>query len=188
MSEHLSSMDLEELGSGAAVPAHLEACPACARKLSFLRAEAVLLRRAAAHDAGSVDALWPGVQARVARHRRRRHVAWASAGFAAAAAMAAAVAILPQRALDDDDVPSSSAALDRAEHDYLHAIRVLESRVEVSEQHLPTAVAQKRRMARAQARAAIARSRAREPGARMRQLEGYAAYLRSMRRELEEDP
>lgn len=183
MSGHLSWTELEDV---TAVPSHVEACAACARKLSFLRAETALLRKAAARDAASTGALWAGVQARIARDRRRRRFAWASAGVAAAAAMAAAVALLPQRALDDDDVPSAHAALDRAEHDYLHAIDVLESRVEVSERRLPPAVAQKRRMARASARALIARARAPEPGARMRQLEGYAAYLRSMRRELED--
>jgi hypothetical protein len=65
---------------------------------------------------------------------------------------------------------------------------VLESRVEKRERQLPPAIAQKRRTARVQARAAIARARAPEPAARMRQLEGYAAYLRSLRLELEEAP
>jgi hypothetical protein len=102
--------------------------------------------------------------------------------------MAAVIALAPRTALDDDDAPGAQAALDRAEHDYLQAITALESRVEVRERQLPPAVAQKRRMARARSRAVIARARAPEPGARMRQLEGYAAYLRSMRRELEEAP
>jgi hypothetical protein len=68
------------------------------------------------------------------------------------------------------------------------AIRTLESRVEARERQLPSEAAEHRRAARAQARAVITRSRVSEPGARVRQLEGYAAYLRSLRRELDEAP
>jgi hypothetical protein len=187
MSGHLSIRDLEDIVQGASAPTHVARCADCMRRLSFLRAEQELLRRAAAQDDGPVEVLWRGVQGRIARDRQRSsHVVW-TAGVAAAAA-AALIFFLPRGISDERVAATAQAALDRAETEYLQAIHVLESRVELREQALPTAAAEQRRAARAQARAVISHARAPEPAGRIRQLEGYAAYLRSLRRELDEAP
>jgi hypothetical protein len=187
MSGHLSVRELEEIAQGAPAPAHTARCARCLRKLSFLRAEGELFRRAAAGDEGSVERLWPGVQARIARRRRARR-AW-TASLAAAAAAAALIVALPGRISHGPPAaPGARAALDRAETEYLRAIQALESSVELREQALPEAAVEQRRAARARTRAAITHARAPEVAGRMRQLEGYAAYLRSLRRELDEAP
>jgi hypothetical protein len=186
MSPHLSTRELEEVAQGAAVPPHVGGCARCSRKLSVLRAERELLRRAAARDGGSVNALWSGVQTRIAAQRSARRF-WR--GAIAAAAAVALVALLLRRSVDlPVPAPSAQAALDRAETEYLQAIDVLESSVQLREEGLPAGAVEQRRAARARTRAAIAQARAPELAGRMRQLEGYAAYLRSLRRELDEWP
>ena len=186
MSRHLSLRELEEIAEGASPSAHVAGCARCRRALSFLRAEGELIRRAAAGDEASVESLWPGVQARIATRRRTRAV-WGAA--LAAAAAAALIVMLPRRISDPPrPAPGAHAALDQAEGEYLHAIQVLESRVEVREKTLPAAAVEQRRAARARTRAAITHARAPELAGRMRQIEGYAAYLRSLRRELDETP
>lgn len=152
----------------------------------FSNVERELIRRAAARDEAPVEPLWAGVQARIARGRRRRFIGWAS-GVAAAAAAVVIVTVLPRGTeLDDEETPAAAAALDKAESEYLHAINTLESRVERREQSLPAAAIESRRMARARTRAALMRAQAPEASARVRQIEGYAAYLRSLRRELDD--
>ena len=186
MSDHLSIRQLEEIVDGAPAPMHTARCADCLRRLAFLRAERELLRRAAADGARSVEDLWPGVQQRIASHRRHRRLAIAAL---AAAGLAAVVLLVPRRSFDRGGAaPGARAALDHAESEYLHAIEVLESRVELREQSLPAGTLEQRRDARARSRAVIAQARAREVPGRVRQLEGYAAYLRSLRRELEETP
>jgi hypothetical protein len=186
MSRHLSTRELDDVAQGAAVPEHVRGCARCSRKLTVLRAERELLRRATARDEGSVEALWPGVRARIAADRRTRRV-WT--GAVAAAAAIALIALLPRPAVDlPVAAPRAEAALKRAETEYLQAIDVLESRVELREEGLPAGTVEQRRTARARTRAAIAQARAPELAGRMRQLEGYAAYLRSLRRELDESP
>lgn len=185
MSDHLSIRELEEIVGGAPAPVHTARCADCLRRLSFLRAERELLRRAAAAEERPVEDLWAGVQARIASHRRNRRFAVAAL---AAAGLAALVLVVPRRSFDPGAAPGARAALDHAESEYLHAIEVLESRVELREQTLPAATLEQRRDARARSRAVIAQARGREVPGRVRQLEGYAAYLRALRRELEETP
>jgi len=186
MSGHPSDLELEEIVDGTVVPPHATRCARCRRKLALLRVERELLRRAAARDASPIEPLWPGVQARIDRHRRNRRIVMSALAAAAAAVI---VALSPWRSADVPPVTAGArAALDRAEGEYLHAIQVLESRVELREQALPSPALEARRSARARTRAAIAHARAPEPAGRMRQLEGYAAYLRSLRRELDEAP
>ena len=186
MSDHLSIRELEEIVDGAPAPVHTARCADCLRRLSFLRAERELLRRAAAEGEQPVEDLWPGVRARIASHRRNRRFAVAAL---AAAGLAALVLLVPRRSFDrGGPAPGARAALDHAESEYLHAIEVLESRVALREQTLPAATLEQRRDARARSRAVIAQARGREVPGRVRQLEGYAAYLRSLRRELEETP
>jgi anti-sigma factor RsiW len=186
MSRHLSIRDLEDIVDGTPAPAHVARCTDCMRRLAFLRAERELVRRAAARDDGPVETLWRGVQGRIARDRQRRIRVVSTAGLAAAAA-AAMIVFLPRR-ISHERAGGSQAALDHAETEYLQAIHVLESRVEVRERTLSPSTAEQRRAARAQARAVISYARAPEPAGRIRQLEGYAAYLRSLRRELDETP
>jgi hypothetical protein len=187
MSRHLSIRDLEDVVDGAPAPVHVAGCADCMRRLAFLRAERELLRRAAAREDVPVEALWRGVQGRIARDRQRRsHVVW-TAGLAAAAA-AAMIVFLPRRISHEHAGGGAQAALDRAETEYLEAIHVLESRVELRERILHPSAAEQRRAARAQTRAVISHARVPEAAGRIRQLEGYAAYLRSLRRELDEVP
>jgi hypothetical protein len=185
MSDHLSTRELEEIEQGAPAPAHASRCASCLRKLSFIRVERELLRRAAARDGGSIEALWSGVQARIDRRRKARRVGAAALAVAAAAAL---VVLLPRWSPDPPAATGAHATLDRAETEYLQAIQVLESRVEQRETALPAAAVEQRRAARARTRSAIGHVRARELAGRVRQIEGYAAYLRSLRRELDAAP
>jgi hypothetical protein len=187
MTGHLSIRELEKLVAGSPAPGHVAGCAQCMRRLSFLRAERELVRRAAARDEGPVDSLWRGVEGRIARERRREmHPAW-TAGLAAVAA-SALILFLPRATSRPERSTGAHAVLDRAETEYLQAIDVLESRVERRERALPAAAMEQRRSARAQARDVISHARAVEPAGRIRQLEGYAAYLRSLRRDLDEAP
>jgi hypothetical protein len=186
MSGHVSIRELEEIADGAPMPLHAARCAECLRRLSFLRAERELLRRTAARDERSVEPLWSGVQARIARQQRSHRVVTAAL---AAAALGGVIVLVARPIHRSPPTPAGPrAALDRAESEYLQAIDVLESRIEVRERELPPAALAERRAARTRTRSAIAQARARELPGRMRQLEGYAAYLRSLRRELEEAP
>jgi hypothetical protein len=161
---------------------HIDGCDRCRRELGWLRAETRLTARALDATDGPAAPLWPAVQARVRAARRRRWAVRAAAGFGAAAAAAVAIALvapeLRRSEAEETELPPSAAlALERADQDYRAAISVLEARVQARGGKGP----------HAQARAGLSRARsaAREPAARVKLLEGYAAYMKSLRRSLD---
>jgi hypothetical protein len=190
MSACPSREDLDEvaLGGGtAAAREHAESCPQCSKRLEWLRKEEDLVRRWAAQDQAGTGHLWEGIQGRIAAGRRRRWLAL-SACAAAAAAAGLWFARMPGLPFDEPEgTASASAAIDRAEAEYGRAIDQLEA--QVSADRRDGAGSPKRGAALAQARNSLARARAssgRDAAGRVRLLEGYAAYLRSLRRALRE--
>lgn len=203
---HVSAEDLESLALGellperaAAIEAHAAACPSCSRELSWLRAERALLARRPAPPVGH---LWPAVHARLRHPRLRPHWAWrisvAAAGAAAAAAILLAVlrpsappmpvqqqqqqaTRQPRRGAID---PKTLAALDRAEQDYRSAARVLEEEYSRLRPRLDPDLARRWDETLTRARTDLGETRAvaaDDVNARMRVLDGYAGYLRSLR-------
>jgi hypothetical protein len=80
--------------------------------------------------------------------------------------------------------PKALAALDTAENDYRHAAAVLEAEYETLRPHLEPALAKKWDETLTRARTQLVQSRAvasDDVRARMRVLDGYAEYLRSLR-------
>jgi hypothetical protein len=178
-----SREELDALAAGAGTPtaaAHASACGRCARRVSWLRREAGLVRRWAALDDAPTAHLWEGVRQRIAARRRRKWAA--SAGAGALMAVAAFAGLQAMRRIPPPQAPpSASAAIDRAEADYGRAIEALEAQVAARSPD------PKRALARAHGGISRARSGGgRDPASRVRVLEGYAAYLRSLRRALRE--
>ncbi len=202
---HLAPVDLESLAFGelspadaAAAGAHVAGCGECARELAWLRAERALIAR---RPSPSTAHLWAGVRSRLRHPRLRPHWAWRVSVGAAAAAAAAAIAfvvlrpapapVAPQRspiaasqrprgAID----PKTLAALDRAEQDYRDAAKVLEDEYARLRPQLDPALARRWDETLTRARAQLGESRAvaaDDVNARMRVLDGYAGYLRSLR-------
>jgi len=100
-------------------------------------------------------------------------------GTAAAVAAAAAIAFLPVSRGGDEATPSAESAILAAEHEYGTAIATLEARVERERPGQHSGLGRARRgLLRAKEAAH------RDPAARVRLLEGYAAYLKSLRRAL----
>lgn len=197
--EELESLALGELSPvhAAGIEDHVAGCPACARELSWLRAERALLAR---RPLPPTDHLWAGVRTRLRHPRLRPHWAWriaVAAGGAAAAAAIVLVAVRPapppapvqqaqasreQRRAPID--PKTLAALDRAEHDYRDAARVLEEEYARLRPRLDPELAGRWDETLTRARAQLGESRAvaaDDVNARMRVLDGYAGYLRSLR-------
>jgi hypothetical protein len=198
--EELESLALEELSPdrAAQVEAHAAACPQCARELSWLRAERMLLAR---RPQAQTAHLWDAIAARLLHPRRRPNWAWRISVGAAVAAAAAAVLVvavrprpepaapqLPQAARQQRQRPAvdpkALAALDRAEADYRDAAKVLEEEYARLRPRLDPELAGRWDEALTRARAQLGESRAvaaDDVNVRMRVLDGYAGYLRSLR-------
>ncbi len=202
--EELESVALGEPTALSAeeIATHVAQCGDCARELAWLRAEKALLAR---RPAAPTAHLWPAVAARL-RHPRRR-ARWAFRTGAAIGAAAAAAAVLvavlrpappavvpglpqpqqqaarkprPQVTID----PKTLAALDRAEADYRNAAKVLEAEYDRLRPALDPDLARRWDETLTRARAQLGESRAvaaDDVNARMRVLDGYAGYLRSLR-------
>jgi hypothetical protein len=206
---HVPVEDLEAVALGerpsrspVEIATHVAGCADCARELAWLRAEKALLAR---RPSPPTAHLWPAVAARLRHPRRRPH--WALRAVLAAGAAAAAAAVLvavfrpgrapvpappPQReqqaarperprAIID---PKTLAALDRAEADYRNAAKVLEAEYERLRPRLDPDLARRWDETLTRARTQLGESRAvaaDDVNVRMRVLDGYAGYLRSLR-------
>ena len=174
--------ELEGVALGGAVPAglqaHLDACPRCRSELAVLRSGRRALQAALDATDGPALPLWRGVEARLRARQRRRWAVRGGFAVAAAAAVVLAVAVRPEPAEEPELTPSAALALDRADEEYRAAISVLEARA--------ARPAGEDSHARARAGLSLARAGAREPAARRKLLEGYAAYLKSLRRSEDE--
>ena len=172
----------------AAVDSHAAQCVACGKRLAWLRRENQAIRSWAAQDEGDLEPLWGGIQARLAQKPAQRRWGW-TALPAAAAALVAAMLVLHGRAPLEEEMPSTAAAIARAEADYAGAVATLEA--QVSARHPPAGrheSALSRALSRTRSGLATARASAGdEPAGRVRLLEGYAAYLKSLRRALQDD-
>jgi hypothetical protein len=209
MTEHpLEELEAHAAGACASreLAAHLAGCAGCRRELAWLRAEGAMTARALDATDGPAAPLWAGVAARLAdragapgaaaalpavpsrsqpaARRSSRAAGWARRsglpGLAGAAAVAVLVVLV--RAGSHEDVepglpPSAALALAHAGEEYRAAIAVLESRVDARHGAVPDA--------RARAGLARARAAARDPSAQVQLLEGYASYLKSLRRSLD---
>jgi hypothetical protein len=207
---HLPPDELEALALGelaadraAEAEAHTAQCDECGRELSWVRAERALLAR---RPSPPTAHLWAGVAGRLQGPRRRPH--WARRLPVLAAAAAAAAAILFVKVRPDRMVPVPAAqpvrvakrtapaidprtlaALDRAEMDYRDAAKVLEAEYERLRPRLEPALAQRWDETLTRARTQLGESRsvaANDVNARMRVLDGYAGYLRSLRNVVQE--
>ena len=186
------------------IEAHARECPQCLRELRWARAERELLQR---RPAPPTAHLWEDVLRRISAARPRLHrPRWAfrvAAGVAGAAAAAAILlfALRPARVVSPLFLPDAGlaeakrprpalvdakalAALDRAEADYRDAAKVLEGEYERLRPRLDPALARRWDETLTRARAQLGESRnvaAEDVNARMRLLDGYAGYLRSLR-------
>jgi hypothetical protein len=202
--EDLEALALGELSPGRAADAedHAARCAECGRELSWVRAERALF---ASRPSPPTAQLWPGIAARL-RHPRRLP-RWATRVSLAVAAAASAAAVLlftqrpqavapvvaqpvktaqrPRPAID----AKTLAALDRAEADYRDAARILEAEYERMRPQLDPVLAQRWDETLTRARAQLGESRSvasNDVNARMRVLDGYAGYLRSLRNLVQE--
>ena len=195
--EELESLALDELprDRAAQVEAQAAACPHCARELSWLRAEQTLLAR---RPPAQTAHLWAGIAARLRHPRRRPHRAWRISVGAAVAAAAAVVLVVTVRPRPEPVAPQATrqqrerpaidpkalAALDRAEADYKDAAKVLEAEYALLRPRLDPEMARRWDETLTRARAQLGESRAvaaDDVNVRMRVLDGYAGYLRSLR-------
>jgi hypothetical protein len=199
--EDLEALVLDELPADrrAEARAHLGTCLECAQELSWLEMERALLARRPSPD---TSRLWPGVAARLTHPRRRPRWAWRLVVGAAGAAAAAAVLLVTVRPQKQQPVqppapqaaraerprpgidPKTLAALDRAESDYRDAAKVLEAEYERLRPRLDPELARRWDETLTRARAQLGESRAvasDDVNVRMRVLDGYAGYLRSLR-------
>jgi hypothetical protein len=203
---HLSVEELEAIALGdlagdraTGIETHVSQCGECARELAWLRAEKALLAR---RPPPQTAHLWPQIAAQLRHPRRRPHWAWRVAVAAGAGAAAAAIllAVLrprpmpfappqqppvaqrerPRPAID----PKTLAALDRAEADYRNAAKVLEAEYDRLRPGLDPDLARRWDETLTRARTQLGESRAvaaDDVNVRMRVLDGYAGYLRSLR-------
>ena len=206
---HLALEDLEALAAGelpdpqaAEAEEHTARCAECGRELSWVRAERALFGQ---RPSPPTAHLWSGIEARL-RHPRRLP-RWASrmrialvAAAVAAAALFFAVRSYPVQSVTSQTVktaqrerpaidPKTLAALDRAEADYRDAARILEAEYERVRPELDPALAQRWDETLTRARAQLGESRRvanNDVNARMRVLDGYAGYLRSLRNLVQE--
>ena len=185
MSACPSREDLEEVALGGGRPeprAHVAGCADCASRVAWLRKEEEIVSRWAAQDAAPTAHLWEGVRRRLAAQGRRRRTA---TGAFAAAVAAGVLLLLRPSPEPPETTASAAAAIDEAEAEYGRAIESLET--QVAARH---GGAQGQGGAIAQGRSSLLRARAssgRDPAGRVRLMEGYAAYLRSLRRALREE-
>jgi hypothetical protein len=206
MSAHLDIEALESVALGrepdAAEREHLAQCAECARELRLLVATRALLAR---RPAAQVSHLWSGVQERIEKPaapvRRIHRPRWALRAGAAAAVAAASIllmvywhrpsAIAPQQMVAEAEAPLAGpdaktlAALDRAETDYRDAARVLEEEYARLRPRMDQKLAARWDETLTRARSELGGARqsmvAQDVNARMRVLDGYAGYLRSLR-------
>lgn len=181
------------------IEAHVAQCAACGRELEWLRAEKALLDR---RPAPQTAHLWPGVAAQLRHPRRRPRWAWrvgVAVGAGAAAAAVLLVVLRPRPASVVQPPPQqvaqrerqrpaidakTLAALDRAEADYRDAAKVLEAEYDRLRPSLDPDLARRWDETLTRARAQLGESRAvaaDDVNVRMRVLDGYAGYLRSLR-------
>jgi hypothetical protein len=202
---HLDTEILESFALGAepdgAAQAHLAGCAECARELAWANAERALFARRPAPPSAH---LWSGVAARIARERRVHRPRWAVRAVSVAAVAAAAAAIFiivgplrtnlksggaqkPEVAEAAPSGPDAKtlAALDRAEADYRDAARVLEEEYARLRPQMEPKLAGRWDETLTRARTELGDARkslvAQDVNARMRVLDGYAGYLRSLR-------
>ena len=204
---HVPVEDLEAVALGEApersreeIAAHVEQCGDCARELAWLRAEKALLAR---RPSPATAHLWPAVAARLQHPRRRPHWAIRAAGAVAAAAALRVAGFRPvhapvpappkQVAKAERPRPAidakTLAALDRAEADYRNAAKVLEAEYQRLRPQLDPDLARRWDETLTRARTQLGESRAvaaDDVNVRMRVLDGYAGYLRSLRDVLQE--
>jgi hypothetical protein len=206
---HLALEDLEALALGelpdpqaAEAEDHAAHCAECGRELSWVRAERALF---AQRPSPPTAHLWPEVAARLQHPRRMPR--WASRMRLAAVAAAGAAAVLlfavrphPLQPVTPQTVKTAQrarpaidaktlAALDRAEADYRDAAKILEAEYERVRPQLDPALAQRWDETLTRARAQLGESRSvatNDVNARMRVLDGYAGYLRSLRNLVQE--
>jgi hypothetical protein len=167
----------------AAIEAHARSCGLCGQRLEWLRRENEAIRAWAAPGDTDVERLWAGIRSGIARKPARRWIPAAALAAAAAAAMAVLV-LHGNRDAGEEETPSAARALARAEVDYAHAVAALEAKVEARHP------AGRQANALGRARTGLQRARdsaGRDASARARVLEGYAAYLKSLRRALQDD-
>ena len=210
MSGHPSLEELEAVALGeaeaAGVDAHVASCAECARELSWLRAEAQLMRRRPAPQVS--PELWDRVQQRVhapipiSRARRRT---WVGAAVAVAAAAALAVVVRPggkpvaplpgldasiAEELASDAVvdPKAQSALDRAAGDYRSALSVLEGEFARARGRFDPRTQKRWDESFAKARSLIdASAQARNDlDERLKLLDGSAVMVRSLRQAIED--
>ncbi|HET9751438.1 MAG TPA: hypothetical protein VFP52_00690 [Myxococcales bacterium] len=206
---HVALEDLEALALGELSPEraaeaeeHAAHCAECGRELSWVRAERALF---AQRPSPPTAQLWPGVAARLQHPRRMPR--WASRPRVAAVAAVGAAAVLffavrphPPQPATPQTVKTAQrarpaidartlAALDRAEADYRDAAKILEAEYERVRPQLDPALAQRWDETLTRARAQLGESRSvatNDVNARMRVLDGYAGYLRSLRNLVQE--
>jgi hypothetical protein len=167
----------------AAIEAHAGGCGTCRQRLEWVRRENEAIRAWAAPGDTDVERLWAGVRSGIARKPARRWIPAAALATAAATALAVIV-VHGKMESADGETPSAASALASAEVDYARAVATLEA--QVAARHPPG------RQANALGRARTGLQRARisagkDASARVRVLEGYAAYLKSLRRALQDD-
>jgi hypothetical protein len=168
--------------------AHVRRCPACTEELAWLRAERALFDQRAQREPALPPEIWQNVERRIAERPRTRRIALAGALTLAAAAAAliliwhpppppppaAATPVTRPR-------PDANRVLDAAEQEYRQAIGVLEG--ELASAQRRGAVLPRWRDDLSLARTVMADASGaagRDPEARLRVLDGYAAYLRSL--------
>jgi hypothetical protein len=188
--EELEALALRHLDPARAadVEAHAASCAECARELAWARTEQGLFENR--RPAPPVDALWSGVAARI--RLPRPHWARRIAIGAAAAAAAAAVLIFalrpapkpPASTESNHAIADALATLDRAEADYRRAAAILEAEYSAARKNLDPELARRCDETLARARSGLGDARtmaAQDVNARLRILDGYAGYLRSLR-------
>jgi hypothetical protein len=197
--EAIEAMVLGELAPerAAEVSAHVESCADCGRERELLRAERALLARRAEAEPAVPPQIWREVQRRIETPRRS---AWrwgavvALAASASAAALALAwlrpppprpqpVVVAPAPPRAPAPRPGPDGVLDAAEEEYRQAIAVLEKEFAQARGRLAPPLAHRWEKTFASARVDVAQlsgARVADPDARVRSLDGYAAYLRSL--------
>jgi hypothetical protein len=181
--EALDALVLGRLGAEgeAEVIAHARGCAACSEELAWLRTERALFTER--REAALPPEIWQAVERRISeRPRPSRRATVAAVALALGAAAALAIAVHPWTEAPRPTAlavarPDPGRVLDAAEQEYRQAIAVLEGELAGS------AVAPRWRDDLAIARSGVADARTaagRDPEQRLRVLEGYATYLRSL--------
>ncbi len=186
------------------VLSHAGQCAECARELSWLRAEAQLVRRRP--QPALRPEIWRGIEERmhapipISSARRWRPVLAGAAAVAAAAALAVVVrpshrvtvggqgdAAVSDEAVPDAD-PKTRQALDRAAGDYRSALGVLEQEYATARARFDSRTQKRWDESFARARSLIdASAQARnDPEQRVKLLDGSAVMVRSLRQAIED--